>query len=399
MEYSKESLLTSVLSNAGLNVINLMYPLLSLPIITRNLGESNYGVYAASISFVVLLNVVFELGLKMGLIKSVSDEGRVQSNINLFLFIKLMSMFISIPIVYFFVDEWISATVVLVFLFLEPSWVFQGLGKVKIYLLISTFSRCIAFTILLISNTFFNLGVGGFLIIYAIPWLLVCFFSLYYLSSIGFRVGFSSIINKSDLRVFSNSLGFYFFRLPNTIYMSSSVFIASLLLHGEDLSYFALAFQIYGVLGSFIGAVSISLYSRSKDSEHFPYGRLVFSLSFLAFLLYPVFSYVSELVIPFIFGGSFSSAIEYVNLFYISLVFQVSASILGYPYFNSLGKVNIAHLTMLIASSLYYLSLLSIYIIYGVSVEMFIYPILVADILMSSLRVCCYFYYKRFVYE
>ncbi len=71
---NRESLRKSIIGNLGVNIINVLFPLLTIPILTRAMGAELYGHYAAELSLVVVACAIVEFGLKMQFIKLIQKE-------------------------------------------------------------------------------------------------------------------------------------------------------------------------------------------------------------------------------------------------------------------------------------------------------------------------------------
>ncbi|WP_186436456.1 oligosaccharide flippase family protein [Pseudoalteromonas neustonica] len=379
---NKETLLSSVMSNSIISIINILFPLITIPLITSTLGSEKYGLYASILSFIFLINTFMELGLKMGLIKKVGDGCDINENLYFYLLVKSILTLSVFPIFYIYYENFLWGYFALSFLMIDVSWYYQSSSKMKRFMHFSFLSKISAIPVFLY---FYYTGgdINDFLFSYSISWFvlgLICFFDVFKnLESRFIR----KMILSDMLSTLLMSFKFYIFRLPNTIYMSSSVFIASFFLTNIDLSLFALSFQIYGIGGAFIGAISISLFSRKGQ---FDYGKVAILTSICVLFFFPIYYLCATHLVPIVFGLDFQEAKGLILLFYISTCFQVFGSILGYPYLNSISKINVAHNTMLFSSIGFFLFVFLCSFFSHLSSYHFVFAIIFADFLLAATR-------------
>ena len=142
------------LSFSTINVVNRIIPLISIPLLTNNLGLDSYGEYVIILSYYVLFDTLVNYGFKttavidLGMCESITQES------NLFHEIFFSKLILSIPSIFILSAiishiglgkfESISFSSLIIFsAVLNQEWFYHGKGKMKSVLIIYFFNRLI----------------------------------------------------------------------------------------------------------------------------------------------------------------------------------------------------------------------------------------------------------------
>lgn len=101
-----KTVISNIASNISATLINILAPLIILPILTTSLGVSGYGVYVALLAKVALFVVFTELGFGMYLAKEISinrENSKIVSSLFwIFIIIKLVVFLLALLILILF---------------------------------------------------------------------------------------------------------------------------------------------------------------------------------------------------------------------------------------------------------------------------------------------------------
>ncbi len=375
-------------------IFNVTFPLMTLPLLTHSLGVDGYGQYAKVLSFAMLYVVLGELGMDMALTRRIGNDASSHLHKGLLhVFIKLrlvQSLFFLLPLALiglvifeFSIVEAIFFITVGFFTSLNFGFYFHGVLQASRLFYLSLICKLIVLISYFVA-WYFNFEIVGFFIIGGISALLLSVLPGFY---VWYRLRNVTAKYVDVKSILTDSMQFYGSRLVVNAYLSGSTFLFSFFVSDTNVGFYSLALQIYRIGASLIGGLAKTLLvSISFSSVYSNLLKIVVLLSIFALVLAPVVWFVGEWAIPLVFGEGFNGVILYVMLFYIGLVFQISGAVFGYPYFNAVGRIELAHKSIFF-SSLVYVALISLILLSGNdNLFLFIIPIVVVDILVSLSR-------------
>jgi O-antigen/teichoic acid export membrane protein len=349
-------------SNIITVVINLVSPLILIPVLTKDLGLGVYGEYVSLVALAALFNVIFEFGLGMAisqLIASEKDRGIVSCYISSYTTIKLLSAAVLITSfsLYFFIKGVDSRYLALLGLILVGVMdyfpVLSGLEKyieMTKVTLISKFFLVILIIIFSISEI--NIVIALWCLI--ISRLVQLFLSILVVINTDFKIT-CSLDFKVIKHMLKISFGYYISRLFVNIYQQSSTYMVSVFYVSELVAIYSISLQLYKVGQSAIGAVSRVLFT-SMNSR--------FSLELLKKVtFFTMVVYVLGVLVALSYGRDILSAIFSFNvqelyssalILYFSLFFVIVSSYFGYPLLSPIKKERYAHLGILLSSIFYF---------------------------------------------
>lgn len=147
-----------------LQIFNTIIPLLTLPYVTRVLGQAGYGTFSIALNIIAYLQVLVEYGFGMSATREVAISDRKTDKIckiftsvicaRLFLF----GISIVVSVLYLAITKakpvlWVSLLVMLICLLgycVQQNWLFQGMQDMKYVSLINIFARTVSTVLIFI---------------------------------------------------------------------------------------------------------------------------------------------------------------------------------------------------------------------------------------------------------
>lgn len=406
MQSKRNSLLSNLSHNALLTLVSMLSPLLILSFVSKSLGVQNYGVYATIISYSFIYIVFTELGLLMTLTRRVAlvkeDKKKIGTLIQSFLFLRFVSIILVTPLFIYCFYNYVNKNTYLLLLSyiyfvamaLNFSWFFQGAEIVKVFSK-DVFVSKILLVILVILSLVYNASIAYYILAQCLSTILLLVFSLNRIAKLGFNIVGNPGIENVKL-VLKESLGFYFARLTVNVYESCSTFLVSRFLTVFETAQYAMMLQIFRAGGAAIGAISMSLYpyiNRTKNYKLLEKITICVTLTLVAF--FPFISYIYPGMVDIVFGEGYQGTTDVIKIFFIGSIFQVSASFLGYPFFSSINKTNIAHKTMVLGSISYFLIFFSFYFVNHITIKTMVICIVTSLVITAITRSFMYILYKK----
>lgn len=258
-------------------VSNVLIPIVSVPYLARTLGTSRFGIYAAALSFGILLSIVVEYGFSISATRDVSknrlDTGelsRIAGSVygaKLFLCLIVMLIGTCVPFFVQILNNKMLAYAACFFacsIGLTPTWYFQGIEQLKLFSAIDVIGKFLGLGLIFIfvkSNKEVELalicqGVGA---------------------SFGTIIGSLILFHKVPMRlphiqdcISGLKWGFsmFFFRVSISLYTMVNVFILGLFETPEQVAYFAGAERLVRGISSGIGPISQAIFPRMSKFVH-----------------------------------------------------------------------------------------------------------------------------------
>lgn len=392
-------MLLNISRNITTTLINLLAPLVIIPIFTAGLGVENYGLYVVLIAKAALFVVVFELGFGMYLSKEVSinrnDKEEVTHFFWIFVLTKLFLFFIFVSI-FLATSNGVDKTgfifvLLVLFQLLNISPILMGLEKYAFLNKVQIITKGLFIVIVYMSH--FSVDDLPKALAYQV---IITFIStsLMYINVIKNKdlIGFLFKFEKL-LFVIKKSLPFYGARFFVNLYQQSSTYFISFILSLELVALYSIAIQLYKVGQSVIGAISQVLYTSTVKTKNFLLIKdLTIKSVLLHVLLLPFVCFFGEDLLRLIFDLDTKLLSELSIIFYVSLLSVIISSYWGYPALSAIGKEKYAHYGILVSSMTYFICLFSIYAFDFNDVKSAVYCIVIAD--FSGMLVRCYYVNK-----
>ncbi|MEC8176092.1 MAG: oligosaccharide flippase family protein [Bacteroidota bacterium] len=301
--------------NLSLNqAVNIIATLIYTPILFQTLGDENFGLIHLAFSILTLYAIFVRFGydfnapVKIAKIYDKQEEASyVNRIINLRVFLSLILLLTSIPIILIFVEG--NLNKILIFSFtilisesLNPLFFFQGKNKILPQVILNFFSKSIYIILILLfisgsndaylANFFYGISISIFYIIY---W--ITYFKKSAIRNIGFSIR-KTIFSFKENFVFFTSSAFAHFSL------NSALILLSLFVSDKELGRFTLAYKIVFILRMvpvfFVQSVlqqASKLFISSKE-EYKVYTNRYFKFGLLITFLISILScFFSDLII------------------------------------------------------------------------------------------------------
>ena len=387
-------------------VINVISPLILIPILANGLGMSLYGDYMALIGLVALCTVIADLGFDMYLSKEISifrnDLTKISRLLSVYLVVKVLFSILLLLFLYLLLPKLAGVNQLLLlalvwFLYvntsLKPTAFFNGLEKYVLLSQAEILGKLLLVLLVLILD-FTTFGIEKALGVQLVSGLFINIV-LFYLLNFKLKLKLCLISTLEIKQLISDSFGFFSARLFVNIYNQSSTYLVSLVLKSELVAAYSIGIQLYKVGQAFVGAIAKVLYTRTVKSKNFNLVlRLTIIILTLQFVCFPIVYYWGEDIIAFILNVSGNEVAQAANVFYISLFFVTVASFWGYPVMVALDKERYAHYGIFFGSIVYFITFGIGYLFFEFDLFFAVLCILIADMSSCILRI---YFSKKFI--
>lgn len=390
--------LKDVTANIFTLAVNVVTPLLLIPILTRSLGLDIYGDYMASLGFIFLCVVLADLGFSMYLSKEVSiqreNAQEVSKLYSAFLTVKLFFLLPFLLLLFLLLPEIPNTNryivlglfwLLFVNISIKPTAFYNGLEK---YTLQSKVEICGKFLLILLI-LFFDLsdeGIEKVMVAQVLSAVFINIFMFHFLLK-ETEIKFRHLPKDSLVDLVRLSFGFFIARLFVNIYTQSSTYLVSLVLKSELVAIYSILIQLYKVGQAVVGAISKVLYTNTVKSKNF---KRIVKVSLIIILLHLLF-----LPLVAAYGVNIVNTILNINIDisnfvlmipYLSLLFVIIASFWGYPVMIALGKERYAHYGIFFGSLAYYFTFIIFVLFFDFNLYLALFCIFISDFTSAILR-------------
>ncbi len=359
----KKRLFENFVSLSALQGVNMILPLITLPYLVRTLGVDNFGLINFSLSIVMYFNILVSFGFDLSATREISmnsnNKDKVSEIFSTVMVIKLGLTLASLAILTVLVmsvdvvwnHRWLYIATFGVVLgnALFPSWLYQGMERMKYVTYITVITR-ILFTILIFVFVEKNEDVIYVPILNSLGVILGGGYSLW-LSFKLFDIRFTcpsiaSIIDRSK-----ESSKFFLSRVANNGSRYYVTMMIGVYFGNTVVGYYSMVEKLFYAFLSIGGVISQTLYpymSRTRNLVFFK--KVVIGVSVVAVaLIFPVM-FFNELILSWIFNVKSEILSTIFLVVFSGAVFGVISSLLGYPLLAAFGYVNEANNSLIYAS-------------------------------------------------
>jgi len=392
--------MSNIFSNLSATLINLLAPLLIIPILTSGLGMNEYGIYVTLLAKTALFIVFAELGFGMYFAKEISvnrdDISEVSSLFWIFMVTKLVTFVIVLIIFIFFSDQFgvvESLLCGIIFVqFVNMSPILTGLENYKFLAKLQLFTKFI-FVVAALMINFSDFGLEKALIIQVSTAALTSFSLFIYFIKNNKLEKTELNLNKFKV-VMKGSLPFYGAKLFVNLYQQSSTYFVSFVLSAELVAIYSISIQLYKVGQAVIGSVAGVLYTSTVKTKNF---LLIYKLTIRSFIIhisvFPIIFFYGEQILSLVFSFDVIVLVNLSIILYLSLLSVIFSSYWGYPALSAIGKENYAHIGILVASLTYFIAFGMSMAFEWTSIYMMVGCIVLSDFMGMLVRL---YYAKQF---
>lgn len=296
-----------------LEVIGILFPLLTYPYLIRVIGAEKYGIIVFSQSIVAYITIVVNFGFNVSATRRISenreDKNKLCTILSSVTYLKIMMFFCSIlltiPILLLVKFDYINIVLLLLGLCIQeiffPVWFFQGIEKMQFITIISFLSK-LAFLILifvLVKNQedfwkvplFYSLG--GIVTAIASIIALKKYLNVQYIRVTGAQM-------KKDLK---ESFSFFASRLSSVIMDRTNVLLIGSFFSYEMVSIYDLCAKVVSIMKVPYSLVAQVLYPNVAKNKNMNVVRKAIAPVFASSLLFALAVCLLAYVVVRILGG------------------------------------------------------------------------------------------------
>lgn len=359
---NKKALLSNTLSLYMMNIVKLIFPLLTLPYLTRILSTEIYGV----VTYVKAVNVYIQLIIDFGFLLSATKEivfassdlkkiGRITGDtiaekgilaICACVFFALAACFI--PILkenLLFSSLYLISVLVTIFLF---DFLFRGLEKMHLiaipYIIAKTITT--AFTFILIHNDSDVLLIPFLEIIGNLVAIIISF---YFVKKLKIKITFSSY--KKWLVDLKESTVYFISNFATTIFGALTTLIAGLFLSMTNIAYWGICMQILSAIKALYNPITNSLYPHMLRERDISFIKKIGYIMFIPMIFGSLILLLgADKVMQIIGGQKYIEAGLILKILLPAFVFSFYSLLYGWPVLGAIGKVKETTFTTVLTS-------------------------------------------------
>lgn len=361
MSSDLQKLKENIFSGSKIQVLNYIFPIITLPLITRVIGPDNYGkinyILGIVTYFMMIIGFGFEISATRKIDFSKKDKLNIQNNFNQVFFSQFL-LFTLCLFAYFILvmcyEELKNELLISIFTFLNclsvvftQDWLFQANQKLNVIFRITFLSKCIflLLVVLLIREekdyVLVPFLVGSQLLISSI----VSF--LYAINYFKIKLVLPSL--KSIKSTLNESLTFFLSSIVISLYTTTPLLFLGILHSSLEVGFFSAGYKLIAVVNGFMTMILTKVFypyivikTKKGIKKSIQHIRKLIPIIFYLMLTSSVFIFFfSELIVALVFGKDFlESAKVLKSLSLLPLILSIS-SILGIHVYINLGFDNL----------------------------------------------------------
>lgn len=352
-----------------MNIVKLIFPLLTLPYLTRTLSTETYGLVTYVKALIVYVQLIIDFGFLLSATKEIvfvsgnkEKTGRIVGDtlvqkgilgiIATILF--LIALFL-IPILRenkIFSILYLLSVLSTIFLF---DFLFRGLEKMDLiaipYVVAKTITTIMTFVMIQGDNDLLlipALEIVGNVVAVSI--------SLYFLKKLEIKISFSSY--HKWIQNLKQSFVYFISNFATTIFGALTTLIAGFYLSVNNIAFWGLSMQILSVAKALYNPITNSLYPHMIKEKDIKIIRKVNILMIIPIILGSgLIIFGSEVVMLIIGGEKYIGAANVLRFLLPAFIFSFYSMIYGWPVLGAIGMVKETTLTTIIAAIIQILSL------------------------------------------
>lgn len=218
---------------------NLIVPFLTLPYITRTLGEGYYGIFSSALNFITYFNVLVAYGFdligakKVSLITDKKEQHKLYTHIFFikiilmifsFVFMSIICLFFHLPVENYFLM--LILFMIVIGSVLQQVWLFQGLQKMKVITILNVIFKVIS-TVLI----FVFIKNQSHLLLYAFLYastFLIVGIACFIISIVNLKITFTKIEVAEIKENLKDALPTFFTSFAGTLYTGIGITVLTL---------------------------------------------------------------------------------------------------------------------------------------------------------------------------
>lgn len=362
MKFSNKSFITNTFSLYLMNIVKLVFPLLTLPYLTRILSTDSYGV----VTYVKALNVYTQLIIDFGFLLSATKEivyenknkiqiGKIVGDtliekgiLSLFALIFFAIGVLIVPILrdnVLFSFLYLLSSIITIFIF---DFMFRGLEKMHLvaipYVLSKLLTTVLTFMLIrgddqiILIPVFEILGNG-----------LAAAVSYKYVKKLGVTLTFSNV--EKWILDLKNSSVYFISNFATTIFGGFTTVIAGFYLSMTNIAYWGLCLQLLSAAKALYAPITNSLYPymiKEKDIKLIKKINIFMMIPMILGSFILIFE--AESLMGILGGNEYRVAGRILKLLLPAFIFSFYSMIYGWPVLGVIGKEKSTTGTTIVAS-------------------------------------------------
>ena len=374
LEGKNKKLIENFLSLNVLQIISYIFPLITLPYLSRVLGADKFGL----VFFAYSLGQYFIIFTDFGFLNSASIEVSINRDnkdklsdiFSSILYLKLILLIISfliITLIIFNIDKFRIDWMVFYLTFLMvignaifPSWFFQGIEQMKYITVLNTLSKLISLILIFvfIKNTSDYIYMP---ILNALGFIVSGILGIYIaITKYGIRI---KLPNLKDISYqFKYSISFAIAQFFNTFSTNTNTFFLGLISSNTIVGYYVAAEKIYYALFSLSGPINLTMTPYMAKNRNIPLYKKVFMLTtILIIVVASVMFFFSKEIINTFYGPEMDEAHKLLKLFAILIIVIFYSMYIGLPLLGAFNYTKQLNLSTIIGAISHIFGLFIIY--------------------------------------
>jgi polysaccharide transporter, PST family len=355
------ALRANALAMAGLQVANLVLPLLLVPYLARTLGIDVYGGVAFGLGVCQLAAVVTDYGFGLSATYYVARRrNRPSACARLLSAVSAckaaLALLVALLIVtYVAVSSQEDKTRAFLLMMILPivaqaalpSWFFVGIERMGWLATTTALTRLLHVLLVYL----FVDGPGDYWLIaisLGVANAVCAAVSVFVLRKLGYR--FVAPRLRVACAVWRSASSFFISRASVAAYTSLGVVVLGLAGLPAQVAIYSAAEQLYKAAQSTVGMVSQAIYPYLVRTKDYCLARRIFNATILVSMAGSAgMHFVGQYIVVAIFGESFLPAAKILDVFCITFLVAAPSVLLGYPVLGALGRLDIANRSVIVA--------------------------------------------------
>lgn len=336
MNKLRKEFLNNFIGLSSINILNLLIPLITMPLLSRHLGSAGYGYVLLFSSVTIFMVIVIDYSVNINGVRDVAKgNSENQSLYQRYQAIRLFFCLISTPFLYLYCLYNINIVNPLVLFeltivsavgyYLMAPWFHQGTSSLLIFSAITISIRVLQILLIIIfikssSDLIFVLRLNSYFF-----FLSGVILYLYRKKSFGVK---EKLINKNIVQDIKDGFNNFIGDFSPNLYSNLPPLVLGSLVNPHIFACYSLAMRLINVAGSFQSILCKSIYPIAAKKKINVKSFLIFNItvSFIPILILLLYS--DELVF-LLLGHGYEDTIEYLNVSCIGIfLFSISSSLM-----------------------------------------------------------------------
>ncbi len=339
----KKEFIKNIFSFGSIDILGLLIPIITMPILTRALGPSQYGNYMLLLTILYFGHTIIDYGTQYTAVRVLARNRSNPKKIDLIyrktqglrLFLYILYSIVMVLYCLFFIEENIAHYMVFaIFTYLlgytlTPLWFYQGIGAVDIVMRTSLIVKLINLTIIIFlvktSNDMFIVIAS-----LCLPMLLGGLL-LSYLAHNRYHVGLP-VLNKLRHSLLEGKDVFLGLLAPN-LYNSIPTIALGTIYTPAEFASFAIASRLSSVIVTVQNVIAKAIYPIITIQKNNHVNKLLITNFVVSIIPAILIYFIGEWALQIFLGKSFSGVNQYLFILCIGIVFIGLSNAISQGYF------------------------------------------------------------------